>query len=247
MPEGTSVHRCVDKVKKEKPIGNAIAICQDATGESYATGKQIKKSYKGRPVYSVEGVDGNWTLYELGGLRATSREFRSKVEAERWAKHNGWQVIEAKSVNSAKESYKAKGSNYSTTLVWKPIEWPWDASLTKFKYDDGHITYMWEAYNRETGERASSEELVGDENYARRHFSNFARQHKSVKSADSTTESYEAADSASSETEDIAQENTAERISRRKVFPPRIKSSRLYQSKRCKRGANCKCAKCASS
>ncbi len=44
MPEGTRVHSCVDKLKKQgKPIGSAIAICQKSTKQGYASGKPLKK------------------------------------------------------------------------------------------------------------------------------------------------------------------------------------------------------------
>lgn len=42
MPTGTKVHRCV-KANKGKPGINAYAVCQAATGQSYATGKRAKK------------------------------------------------------------------------------------------------------------------------------------------------------------------------------------------------------------
>ena len=54
MPEGTKVHRCVDKVRKTRPYGQAIAICQKATQQNYMTGKRLhtrrrkKKSTKKR-------------------------------------------------------------------------------------------------------------------------------------------------------------------------------------------------------
>jgi len=41
MPRGTSVHRCVDKLKGKKGIGSAIAICQSSTKQSYKTGKPL--------------------------------------------------------------------------------------------------------------------------------------------------------------------------------------------------------------
>jgi hypothetical protein len=47
MPEGTRVHRCVDKVKR-KGGGNAYAICQASTHQSFATGKSQTK--EGKPV-----------------------------------------------------------------------------------------------------------------------------------------------------------------------------------------------------
>ncbi len=43
MPKGTRVHDCVDKLKKEKPIGSAIAICQSSTDQSYHTGRKLGK------------------------------------------------------------------------------------------------------------------------------------------------------------------------------------------------------------
>lgn len=45
MPKNSKVGRCVEKVKKSgKAKGNAIAICQASTGQSYATGKPPKKA-----------------------------------------------------------------------------------------------------------------------------------------------------------------------------------------------------------
>jgi len=43
MPKNSKVGRCVRKVSKTKPKGNAIAICQSSTGQSYKTGKKSKK------------------------------------------------------------------------------------------------------------------------------------------------------------------------------------------------------------
>lgn len=46
MPKGTRVARCKSKVmrkNKSMGVGNAIAICQKSTGQSYATGKSLKK------------------------------------------------------------------------------------------------------------------------------------------------------------------------------------------------------------
>jgi len=39
-PEGTRVHRCVQKLKGKKGV-NAYAVCQKSTGQSYATGKKL--------------------------------------------------------------------------------------------------------------------------------------------------------------------------------------------------------------
>lgn len=41
MPKGTRVHSCVEKLKNKKGI-NAYAVCQAATGQSYATGKPLR-------------------------------------------------------------------------------------------------------------------------------------------------------------------------------------------------------------
>ena len=46
MPKGTRVSRCVDKVKKSKDEGAAIAICQASTNQGYATGKALKEALK---------------------------------------------------------------------------------------------------------------------------------------------------------------------------------------------------------
>lgn len=47
MPKGTKVHRCKEKVMKQgKKEGNAIAVCQSATGQSYATGKPLRGKRK---------------------------------------------------------------------------------------------------------------------------------------------------------------------------------------------------------
>jgi hypothetical protein len=46
MPKGTRVSRCVDKVKKSKDVGAAIAICQDSTNQGYASGKKLKESLR---------------------------------------------------------------------------------------------------------------------------------------------------------------------------------------------------------
>ena len=47
MPVGTPVHNCVDKLKG-KPGINAYAVCQASTGQSFATGKPLKKKAKGK-------------------------------------------------------------------------------------------------------------------------------------------------------------------------------------------------------
>ncbi len=49
MPKNTRVHRCVDKLKKAKEEGAAIAICQASTKQGYVTGKKIMKKNKQTP------------------------------------------------------------------------------------------------------------------------------------------------------------------------------------------------------
>jgi hypothetical protein len=46
MPKGTKVHRCVEHVKKQVSGVNPYAVCQKSTGQSYATGKPLKKEKK---------------------------------------------------------------------------------------------------------------------------------------------------------------------------------------------------------
>ena len=44
MPKGTKVSDCVQRLKSQgKSEGQAIAICQASTGQSYKTGKKTKK------------------------------------------------------------------------------------------------------------------------------------------------------------------------------------------------------------
>ena len=42
MPKGTRVHKCVEKLSRKKGV-NKYAVCQASTGQSYKTGKQLKK------------------------------------------------------------------------------------------------------------------------------------------------------------------------------------------------------------
>lgn len=46
MPKNTRVHHCVEEVKKRHAAGNPYAICQASTGQSFATGKPIRKGKK---------------------------------------------------------------------------------------------------------------------------------------------------------------------------------------------------------
>lgn len=43
MPKGTKVEKCVRKVKAKGGRGNPYAICQAATGQSYRTGKRLRR------------------------------------------------------------------------------------------------------------------------------------------------------------------------------------------------------------
>lgn len=48
MPKGTRVHRCVQKVKRQGGAKNPYAACQKATGQSYKTGKALRKGKRKR-------------------------------------------------------------------------------------------------------------------------------------------------------------------------------------------------------
>jgi hypothetical protein len=48
MPKNTKVSKCVSKVKAKGGGVNPYAVCQDSTGQSYATGKKTTKA--GKPV-----------------------------------------------------------------------------------------------------------------------------------------------------------------------------------------------------
>jgi len=43
MPKGTKVSRCVEKVKRSSRGVNPYAVCQASTGQSYATGKKLRR------------------------------------------------------------------------------------------------------------------------------------------------------------------------------------------------------------
>lgn len=46
MPKGTKVWHCVQSIMDDNPDmdkGQAIAICQDRTGQSYQTGEKTKE------------------------------------------------------------------------------------------------------------------------------------------------------------------------------------------------------------
>ena len=44
MPRGTKVSRCVKKVKRSGRGVNPYAVCQASTGQSYATGKKLRRN-----------------------------------------------------------------------------------------------------------------------------------------------------------------------------------------------------------
>jgi len=52
MPKNTKVHRCVEKVKRKGNGVNPYAVCQAATGQSYVTGKRLKKKHRKPDYYS---------------------------------------------------------------------------------------------------------------------------------------------------------------------------------------------------
>lgn len=43
MPAGTKVAKCVKAIKRKGGKVNPYAVCQASTGQSYATGKKLKK------------------------------------------------------------------------------------------------------------------------------------------------------------------------------------------------------------
>lgn len=43
MPKGTRVAKCVEAVKGKGNEVNPYAVCQKSTGQSYRTGKKLKK------------------------------------------------------------------------------------------------------------------------------------------------------------------------------------------------------------
>lgn len=47
MPKGTRVARCVEHVKARGGGVNPYAVCQKSTGQSYATGRSLKRGKRG--------------------------------------------------------------------------------------------------------------------------------------------------------------------------------------------------------
>jgi hypothetical protein len=89
MPKGTRVSRCVDKVKKSKDEGAAIAICQASTKQGYATGKALKEALKTQ--FGSKGSKLSKT-----SSRHTTNPGESKAEArddaEKFTKKHGQQA-----------------------------------------------------------------------------------------------------------------------------------------------------------
>lgn len=48
MPKGTKVAKCVKDVKAKGSKVNPYAVCQKSTGQSYRTGKPLKKNRNGK-------------------------------------------------------------------------------------------------------------------------------------------------------------------------------------------------------
>jgi hypothetical protein len=68
-PRGTRVAKCVRKLRKRKGV-NAYAVCQSATGQSYATGRRTRN-----PLLPI--------AVQMGG--ATVAQFRSLPRARQYA------------------------------------------------------------------------------------------------------------------------------------------------------------------
>jgi hypothetical protein len=50
-PKRTRVAKCVRKVKRRKGVRNAYGLCQKSTGQSYRTGRALKKRKKNPSPY----------------------------------------------------------------------------------------------------------------------------------------------------------------------------------------------------
>jgi len=58
MPESSKVHRCVEKLKaKGDPKYNPYAVCQASTGQSYKTGKKLKKKGNSKMESQLESLE----------------------------------------------------------------------------------------------------------------------------------------------------------------------------------------------
>ena len=88
MPKGTRVSRCVDKVKRSKDEGAAIAICQSSTNQGYASGKKLRESLRRLyridellPALAARLTTGTAQLAKKKLLDAARKRARDKVIA----------------------------------------------------------------------------------------------------------------------------------------------------------------------
>jgi len=70
MPEGTRVHRCVEKVKRKGGNVNPYAVCQASTHQSFATGKSRTKEGKRVGETFRDKLDDALTIVEYGMMAA---------------------------------------------------------------------------------------------------------------------------------------------------------------------------------
>jgi len=103
MPKGTRVSRCVDKVKKSKDEGAAIAICQDSTKQGYATGKKLKESIA-HTGYKRIGI----ALAETMGL--VDEGIYRNWQKKRWTKKTKIAKSNLDTLQTAKEDPRTVGT-----------------------------------------------------------------------------------------------------------------------------------------
>ena len=103
MPKGTRVSRCVDKVKKSKDEGAAIAICQDSTKQGYATGKKLKESIA-HTGYKRIGI----ALAETMGL--VDEGIYRNWQKKRWTKKTNIAKSNLDTLQTAKEDPRTVGT-----------------------------------------------------------------------------------------------------------------------------------------
>ena len=66
MPTNTKVHRCVESVKRSGKNGNPYAICQAATGQSYATGEKLSHFEGASP--HASWLEAHYASHGLGAI-----------------------------------------------------------------------------------------------------------------------------------------------------------------------------------
>ena len=128
-PRNTRVFRCVQKVKKKHKIGDAIAICQSSTKQSYRNGRSLKggggsSSKKTNKPYEPDDI-----VIVKKRFESLVRPFLEFKIDERWKIKTILQTT-----RGCIASLQKCGDNILTHLLWSQLKDP-----TNFVKEEGNI------------------------------------------------------------------------------------------------------------